>query len=628
MSSETVPKTPYLIVRNGRFYFDMRVPEDVLDAYNAKFKRNDGANRETGTIRVSLKTKDRKQALRLLGEKLSFYLARFDELRRSDDAEADFQAKVRRHELSRLSRAELERLVFGYYRDVLRPAAISPPIDSEDRAELVEEWTDTLARVQDRRDEEGNERVQNTADHVLLKAGWPSTRTKVKDTGPNPPGIEDGVQIIARHLATVDVDRTAERYRDLIGLVRRASVEGSRLALAQLNGTAFMPADPLFATGFNLADANDKLGPLISEALALWKKGSGVQGGRKPRELTAMEAASAVQRFKELHGDIRIGEITKKRVQEFVAAISALPSRLPKKFSKMTLPELLREDLTAYPQRAPATINKAFTLLSAMVEHARKRSDLEEASSWPNHFPSAWVEGDDNEGGDREPFSSDDLKRIFVDGPVHRQGKRQTGGRGEAQYWLPLLALFTGARLSELGQLRVCDVQADDGGIAFISIGTSGGRKVKTKTSIRKVPIHPELKLMGFLAYVELRRGEGGAEATLWPLLRSAEGRAHTAAWSQWWGNYQGRKPISIADRAKVFHSFRHLFKDMCRDAGLSEDVHDALTGHAVGRNVGRGYGSGHSVSRLFAEMSKVKAPVDLSHLHTTKVASADPGVL
>ena len=36
--------------------------------------------------------------------------------------------------------------------------------------------------------------------------------------------------------------------------------------------------------------------------------------------------------------------------------------------------------------------------------------------------------------------------------------------------------------------------------------------------------------------------------------------------------------------------------------------------------SVGRGYGSGHSVARLFAEISKVKVPVDLSHLHTTMV--------
>lgn len=594
MSREIVPRASYLIVRNGRFYFDMRVPVDVAAAFGSK------------TIRFSLRTKERSKALRLMGKHLDHYMDRFDELRRMGNAETAFAAKVARHDLSKLSGAELERLVTGYFREVVEPAAMNPPTDSEDRAELVDEWSDTLARVSDRHDEEGNERVQRTADHILSKAGWPETHTIVGT--------------IRRHLPSLDVDRSAKQYGDLMDLVRRASVEGSRLALAELKGARFTPADPLFATGFNLAEANNKLGPRLSEALAAWKEGSGVRGSRKPRELTATEAASAVQRFTELHGDARVAEITKKRVQEFAAAISALPARLPKKLSKLGLPDLLREDLSEYPPRAPGTINKAFQLLSAIVEDARKRSEFEEATAWPNHFPSARIEEDDNEERDREPFSADDLKRIFVDGPVHGQGKRQDGGQGETQYWLPLLALFTGARLSELGQLRSCDVQTDHGGITLLNIGTSGGRKVKTRTSVRPIPLHPTLIRLGFPAYVQQRRAAGGAEATLWPLLKSAEGRARTAAWSQWFGNYLRRKPISIADSRKVFHSFRHLFKDLCRDAGLSEDVHDALTGHSAGKSVGRSYGAGHSVARLYAEICKLKVPVDLAHLPRLRV--------
>lgn len=124
---------------------------------------------------------------------------------------------------------------------------------------------------------------------------------------------------------------------------------------------------------------------------------------------------------------------------------------------------------------------------------------------------------------------------------------------------------------------------------------------------------------MGFLAYVERMKTAAGAEATLWPLLTSAEGRARTAAWSQWFGNYLRREPVSITSPRKVFHSFRHLFKDMCRDAGLSEDVHDALTGHAAGKGVGRSYGVGHSVARLSSELQKLTLPVVLQHLLHTK---------
>ena len=40
----------------------------------------------------------------------------------------------------------------------------------------------------------------------------------------------------------------------------------------------------------------------------------------------------------------------------------------------------------------------------------------------------------------------------------------------------------------------------------------------------------------------------------------------------------------------KVFHTFRHQFKRMCRDALLPEELHDALTGHSNKNNVGRSY--------------------------------------
>jgi hypothetical protein len=132
MSSEIVPKTPYVIVRNGTCYFDMRVPLDVVGAYKRKFKLKTG-----GAIRFSLRTKDRKQAQRLAAKHLGHYEELFAELRRSGDAELVLANKVGRRDLSKLSRPELEKLVVDFYRDVLRPAAVSPPIDSEDRAGLL-----------------------------------------------------------------------------------------------------------------------------------------------------------------------------------------------------------------------------------------------------------------------------------------------------------------------------------------------------------------------------------------------------------------------------------------------------------------------------------------------------------
>jgi integrase len=52
----------------------------------------------------------------------------------------------------------------------------------------------------------------------------------------------------------------------------------------------------------------------------------------------------------------------------------------------------------------------------------------------------------------RLPYEADDLKKLF-------KMRRKDG----ADHWLPLLALWTGARLEELGQLHVSDVRQQEG---------------------------------------------------------------------------------------------------------------------------------------------------------------------
>lgn len=63
-----------------------------------------------------------------------------------------------------------------------------------------------------------------------------------------------------------------------------------------------------------------------------------------------------------------------------------------------------------------------------------------------------------DKGEARKDFDIDDLTALLA-GPVHAKGERPKGCGGEAAYWLPLLALFMGARREELGQLRVSDVR-------------------------------------------------------------------------------------------------------------------------------------------------------------------------
>ena len=216
----------------------------------------------------------------------------------------------------------------------------------------------------------------------------------------------------------------------------------------------------------------------------------------------------------------------------------------------------------------------------------------------------------------RLPYDPEDLKVIFGSA-VFRDSARPRGGADEAANWLPLIALFTGARLEEVGQALTSDVKHQDG-IAYLDINTldrGAGKRVKNRSSRRKLPLHPELVRCGLLAYVEERRRAG--DDRLFPALSPSNTGQMTGNWSKWWARYTD--DLGITDNRKVFHSFRHTFKDACRAARIEEELHDALTGH-TSASVGRRYGNGVPLDVLADAVARVSYKgLDLSHLQVTR---------
>ena len=185
-------------------------------------------------------------------------------------------------------------------------------------------------------------------------------------------------------------------------------------------------------------------------------------------------------------------------------------------------------------------------------------------------------------GERRLPFSDEEARLIL----------EKARGLGGADRWIPWLLAFTGARVEEVAQALVADVRERDG-IAYLDINAEGGGKsLKNAGSARRVPLHPALVAEGFLDYVQGLPPEG----PLFPDLKPGPFGDRSAAYSKRAGRWL--RGLGITDGRKVAnHSWRHRFKDVCRDAGVAKDVHDRLTGHSEG-DVSGGYGSGHALGR------------------------------
>lgn len=268
--------------------------------------------------------------------------------------------------------------------------------------------------------------------------------------------------------------------------------------------------------------------------------------------------------------------------------VDEFTGRLPaEKITKRHILDLKDRMLAA--GSSPATVNNRLNQLRSLFRYAMA-NDLLAAD--PTNGVKAPASKRAKEA--RLPFDAASLKALFS-GPVHSAGERPKRGGGEASFWLPILALFTGARLNELGQLRTKDVFQerysregvdDHAWVIRFTADEADGLRLKNRGSVRRVPIHPALVDLGFLRYADRLRENG--ETRLFPELRGDRFDTVTANWSKWFGVYL--RSQKIIDKRIVFHSFRHSFKHYARESGISKSVNDALTGHESG-DVADSYG-------------------------------------
>jgi hypothetical protein len=125
---------------------------------------------------------------------------------------------------------------------------------------------------------------------------------------------------------------------------------------------------------------------------------------------------------------------------------------------KKAVDQITRKDVLAFKDsliadNTAANTNMKLSRLQTLLQYAED-NDYREGN------PAKGVRVLDNDAAKnkRKPFDVGSLNAIFSS-PVYAENARPIQGKGEAAYWLPLLALFTGARLEELGQLRPIDVQ-------------------------------------------------------------------------------------------------------------------------------------------------------------------------
>ena len=574
-------QTPdYLFRRGNWFYFRRGIPLQL----RRRFKRRE--------IKVSLGTEHPGTARRLC----RVVANRFDRL--------IALAKV----MPELTPQVIERLLKDYFakglgdfRDTLELATTDPSSGFEPEAEL-EFIVSELPQLKQR----------------LVKRDYDSlTQVEAKKS---------------TEAAGYDVPgKNSDNWDVLCHGILRARTEQFRIFAAMLNGNYddVEPKDPLFKApaaavmgqiGGSITGHSETIKELANKYLKLkesvWVK------------KTQLDNKRVLGWFMELvDADKPITSVTKAHVGMYRDLLMNLPKNYTKakKFEGLSVTEAVKAGEDA-PKISLRTASKYLSMFKGFQNWCVEEEHLLTA---PGSHIKVPYKGNPVEA--RLPFSPSQLKTIFSS-PVYAgcksAGRRSMPGEfviRDGRFWIPLIALFSGMRLGEIVQMYVSDVR-EEGEVWILDVTTMDQdeaelseeeieKNLKTSQSQRRIPIHEELKRIGFLNYVAECKQKKAPSKRLFPDINPGKDGYFSHNFSKTFSRYL--KAIEVKTPKHVFHSFRHNFTDVLHIAGIDDSHQDALMGHLDMKKAKTVYGTkGMPLKALINDMQKLDFAIDLDHLY------------
>lgn len=559
MKDDDMANYPGLTRRNGVWHVRKRIPADLQHVDPRE------------SIRVSLGTTDKREAVRLYHLKLAEIEMGFKRLREDIRSRPFVETTLATGRIQDLGSAALEALVRDWWgkREPFRKA----PSDASNCLENPLHDLHADAAMMAQAKAEGRDLAANLADRLLVEAGVKSARHRVGK-----------IKTAVRYPV---VDRDSAANARLRALVAEGLRFEAMLAMDDATGAAKTPSHPIFnPTGLDAMKKAHTVGDLIQDYRRERERLHGV-------ESTARKYGLLFRVVGDCWGlALPTSEITRQRCVDLVTFIEKLPANGTKKFPGMTLAQsIVAGEASGSKRLAPNTVASYVQGLSAVLRWGKMHG----------YGVTVSTEGLKPKGNaevERRGMTAAELKLIF---------ERLASERVDAphKFWIPALAAYTGARAEELCQLRTEDVIEIDGVIClnFTRFDPTGravkGKRFKNRQSERIVPVHPELLDTGFRAFVD----ECDPAGRLFPALTPGARGNHSHNFSKWFGRFMDS--IGLSDPSLVFHSFRHGFRDACRMADISDDTAHALGGWAA-VNQGQRYGNRAAVPLLHRALEKV----------------------
>jgi integrase len=310
----------------------------------------------------------------------------------------------------------------------------------------------------------------------------------------------------------------------------------------------------------------------ISQAAEEWYAELVRDKSTAPRQTTIDGHRRRVQAFVEAIGDLPLIDVTSEKASDFIAGLKV----------------------------SNRTRNNYTDTLNYIFKYAGKRGRFSKVEEDNPFYDQRSKVGKNS----YSPFTVAELQTLFTALPRDPKPAKHTPDT--ALPWVALIALYTGARLEEIAQLRTGDVReeaANGARVWCIDIHNGGDNKLKNEISARFVPVHSELVRLGLLKYVKaLPKGP------LFPgLVRRASKGGKIGARI---GELFRKKLVALKLKRDglCFHSFRHNVATALRVAGVPKEDAAPVLGHAVeGESYGTYAQAGPGLINVKATVEKIK---------------------
>ncbi|WP_299599080.1 tyrosine-type recombinase/integrase [uncultured Microbulbifer sp.] len=247
-------------------------------------------------------------------------------------------------------------------------------------------------------------------------------------------------------------------------------------------------------------------------------------------------------------GDKPVNVISRRDIKNTLNKIALLPRRNNLKYGNTHVSQLAKLDVPEDERISSKTVKGYLALLQGLFS-TFLTNELEILTESPTN---------------KVKWETDVVRYACISNALIKELLQTAESKPEWFTWFLRIAVYSGARRSEIAQLKASDFKLDPDSNRYYFIIHTG----KTAAARRCVPVHPRLIEYGLMEWIE------GVEGELFPIPAKHPFRA-TDIFRRMVREHRNDTGEKIS-----LHSVRHTFITKSRSAGISEVLIQQVVGH------------------------------------------------